>query len=108
MSGIIGAIALNLIDRFIAKKLKSINESQQFAKRNELLATTSTLVEVAKVKTDKTKETAFTNMAERHREAADVARGVVEQINENESRSKEIKASNAKSLDDINNMLNNL
>ena len=37
VSGIIGAIALNLIDRLLAKKVKSENQLRQIKKGNEIL-----------------------------------------------------------------------
>ena len=44
VSGLIGALALNLIDRMISKKLKSINEKQQIDKRNDIIATQEKLI----------------------------------------------------------------
>ncbi|MEC5395509.1 AI-2E family transporter [Bergeyella sp. RCAD1439] len=46
-SGIIGAIALNLIDKMIAKKQRSILTSSQIDKGNEILATQNQLIFVA-------------------------------------------------------------
>lgn len=37
ISGLIGALALNLIDKMIAKKQRSINQSQQISKKNDII-----------------------------------------------------------------------
>lgn len=37
ISGLIGALALNLIDKMIAKKQRSINQSQQINKKNDII-----------------------------------------------------------------------
>lgn len=86
VSGLIGALALNLIDRFISKKLKQINEGQQISKRNEILATQAKLIEVVKVNTESTRKTSFNNIQERHKNASSAIRSSIEQIMANEEQ----------------------
>lgn len=87
VSGLIGALALNLIDRLISKKLKKINEGQQIDKRNEILTTQARLIDVVKEHTASTRNSAFTNIQERHRNACETISSSLEHIRAN---SKEI------------------
>ena len=100
VSGLIGALALNLIDRFISKKLKQINEGQQFSKRNEILATQAKLIEVVKVNTESTRKTSFNNIQERHKNASSAIRSSIEQIMANEEQINTPLAENAVIVDD--------
>lgn len=84
VSGLIGALALNLIDRLISKKLKQINEGQQISKRNEILETQAKLIEVVKVNTESTRNASFNNIQKRHKNASDAIRSSIEQIMSNE------------------------
>lgn len=100
VSGLIGALALNLIDRFISKKLKQINEGQQISKRNEILATQAKLIEVVKVNTESTRKTSFNNIQERHKNASSAIRSSIEQIMANEEQINIPLAENAVIVDD--------
>lgn len=100
VSGLIGALALNLIDRFISKKLKQINEGQQISIRNEILATQVKLIEVVKVNTESTRNTSFNNIQERHKNASGAIRSSIEQIMANEEQINTPIAENAVIVDD--------
>lgn len=100
VSGLIGALALNLIDRFISKKLKQINEGQKISKRNEILATQAKLIEVVKVNTESTRKTSFNNIQERHKNASSAIRSSIEQIMANEEQINTPLAENAVIVDD--------
>lgn len=80
VSGLIGALALNLIDRLISKKLKKINEGQQIAKRNEILHTQSQLIEVVKENVEMTRDSSLSNIQSRHKGASESIRSSLEQI----------------------------
>lgn len=67
VSGLIGALALNLIDRLIAKRLKQENAVKQLDKKNVILQTQEQLIEVIKNKVDNTKVHVAKNIVERHR-----------------------------------------
>ena len=93
VSGIIGAIALNFIDKAIAKKRKQENMAQQIAKRNEILTTQNQLIETKESNVSKTATNTFDNIRERHDKAAksmydsittilDNTRLINEQVNE--------------------------
>lgn len=83
VSGIIGALALNLIDRAIAKKLKDINRGEQIEKKKEIINTQGQLVEVAKVRVDYTKADTYSSIKERHAEAADMMNDAILTIKNN-------------------------
>ncbi|WP_315548595.1 cation diffusion facilitator family transporter [Prevotella koreensis] len=83
VSGLIGALALNMIDRLIAKKLKRINDAQQNDKRNDILTTQDKLISVVGKKTEFARETAFTNIQDRHLEATKTIHSSIEHILQN-------------------------
>ncbi len=83
VSGLFGALALNLIDRLIAKKLKRINTQQQIEKKNEILATQSQLNQVAAKKVEKTRNETITSIQDRHAEAADIMKESISKIMSN-------------------------
>lgn len=100
VSGLIGALALNLIDRLISKKLKKINEGLQIAKRNDILETQAKLVEVVKVNTESIRNTSFNNIQERHKNASEAIRSSIEQIMANQEQINTPITENAVIIDD--------
>ncbi|USK72247.1 cation diffusion facilitator family transporter [Peribacillus asahii] len=70
-AGIIGAIAINLIDKAVEKKQINHNVSKQIEKGNEILSTQSQLIAVSSEKLTNTKGTVFGSIAERHAKAKD-------------------------------------
>ena len=97
ISGIIGALALNIIDRKIANKQKKLNLSQQHDQRNEILKTQETLLAVSGVQLNKLKANTAQEIVERHTEAADKA-------HESEETHKQTR----ESLNEVFDILNNL
>lgn len=83
VSGLIGALALNLIDKLIAKKLKKINTQQQIEKKNEILATQGQLNKVVEKKVEKTRNDTISSIKERHAEAADIMKDSISKIMSN-------------------------
>ena len=83
VSGLIGALALNLIDRMISMKLKRINENQQIDKRNDIIATQDKLIKVVEAKVEVTKEETANNIKERHENAAESIKSSIERIKKN-------------------------
>lgn len=65
-SGIIGAIALNLIDRMIANKKRSLLTEAKISKSNEVLAVQDQLIHVVSENLQITKGQLFVNADERH------------------------------------------
>ncbi|WP_339259808.1 cation diffusion facilitator family transporter [Lysinibacillus sp. FSL K6-3209] len=88
-AGIIGAIAINLIDKAVEKKQINYNVSKQIEKGNEILNTQSQLIAVSSEKLSNTKETVSNSITERHAKARDEVNESLDLIfNEDVSNSK--------------------
>lgn len=122
VSGLIGALALNLIDRVIAKKLKRLNLQQQISKKNEIIKTQGKLIEVTGKRVENTRTNTFTNINSRHTEAAGILRTSIQNIINNSEEidtplfedaeiienSSEIISENNDELNDLYNDLNSM
>lgn len=97
VSGLVGALALNIIDRLISKKLKKINEVQQIDKRNDIIATQDKLIIVKEHKLEKTIETVSSNIKNRHKVASESIRHSLKRIMRN---NEEISVENAEIIED--------
>lgn len=71
VSGLIGALALNLIDRVVAKKMKTLNTQQQINKKGEIIQTQDKLINVVGQKVENTRATTYTDIKERHQAATE-------------------------------------
>ena len=80
VSGLIGALALNLIDRLIAKKLKKINLQEQIEKKSDIIKAQGQLIEVTGKRVEKTRTETISNITQRHTEAAEVMKSAVQEI----------------------------
>ncbi len=83
VAGIIGAIAINIIEKQIEKSMKRDNVDAQIEKGNEILRTQHQLQAVNEVKLDHTKGTTAQNIHDRHVAAANVMADSVENIRNN-------------------------
>lgn len=83
VAGIIGAIAINIIEKQIEKSMKRDNVDAQIEKGNEILRTQHQLQAVNEVKLDHTKGTTEQNIHDRHVAAANVMADSVENIRKN-------------------------
>lgn len=77
ISGIIGALALDFIDRMVAKKLKEENAIKTFDTRNMILTTQTLAIQVATVNTAEVKNTTAMSIIDRHNEAGNIAREII-------------------------------
>lgn len=77
ISGIIGALALDFIDRIVAKKIKEENTIKTFDTRNVILATQTLAIQVATVNTAEVKNTTAMSIIDRHNEAGNIAREII-------------------------------
>ena len=100
VSGLIGALALNLIDRLISNKLKKINEAQQIDKRNDILVTQDKLIRVVEQKVEKTRDTSFSDIQNRHKNASESMRSSVEHILQNSEEIDMTLTENAEVIED--------
>ena len=80
VSGIIGAIAINLIDKLIAKQQKAENTANQVNKGNEILNTQNVIIAVNEKRVAHIKSDVHTSIKERHYEAANAMMETVENI----------------------------
>ena len=115
ISGLIGALALNLIDKMIAKKQQSINLSQQINKKNDIINSQEQILVVTAAQAANAKKDTAQNVMNRHQEASDIiekSTSSVEEnlnaVNDNEKKTKEIQTRNTSALDEIDDILNNL
>lgn len=68
VSGLVGAITINLIDKLIAKKQKSDNLDAQIDKKTDILAVQEELINVKEQKLRETQRQTVMGIVERHRE----------------------------------------
>lgn len=100
VSGIIGALALNLIDRAISKKLKAINLEEQIEKKRKILETQGKLIEVTKTRVDNTRLNISSKINERHAETADMMKDAFQSIQDNSRAIETPLCENAEVIDD--------
>lgn len=98
VSGVIGAIVLRWIDKFIANKLKNENIKQQISQQNEIRESQEKLIVVKEVQLDNTKETVARSIVERHNEAKEI---VQEKMNNILNRSNYINTPKDKNVIDV-------
>ena len=115
ISGLIGALALNLIDKMIAKKQRSINQSQQINKKNDIIKSQEQILVVTAAQAANDKKDTAQNVMNRHQEANDIIEKSTSSVdenlnavNDNEKKSEEIQTRNTSALDEIDDILNNL
>lgn len=70
LSGVVGAIVINKLEGFIAKKESEENLNQQIKKKGEIIKTQSELIGVSTKKLLKAKENVFDGIADTHKKAA--------------------------------------
>ena len=98
--GLIGALALNKIDRLIAKKLKSVNTQQQIGIKNEILATQSQLNSVVTKKVEKTRNESLVSIKTRHVEAVNILEASTNKIMGNSEEIEKSKIEDAEIIDE--------
>lgn len=108
VSGLIGALALNIIDRFISKRLKKENDKQQLDKKNEIIQTQEKLTIVTENRVADNKAQVVTNIARRHYEEGEHFKDVISRIEKNNAESDELHNATVNVNMDINNLLDNL
>lgn len=83
VSGLIGALALNLIDKWIAKKQRKIQTRNIIVKNNEVLDLQAKKIAVSGAILQKTKIDEANAIVSRHQEAASVAKAKMDEIKDN-------------------------
>ena len=109
VSGIIGAIALNLINKAIANKQKTLNKEQQFDKKNQILTLQNKAIAVTGNKLEQTKEQFVSNTKQRHEEAeGNIRRSLQNTIDNVKSSISTSSVENKKKFDKLSDDLDNL
>lgn len=113
VAGIIGAVALNIINKLIEKQEKKNNAIQQFNKKNEILAKQQLAIHVSEVQLQNTKEKTTETITERHQEAAQTIREASQNVIDNFKKTQRdeivvAEDNNKKEFDDLFNALDNL
>ena len=83
VAGIIGALALNLLNSMIEKKQKALLEADMIDKQNEIIKTQETIIVNEMNRTESIKNAVSTNVSSRHKEAGKIIKGSVEKIKSN-------------------------
>ena len=86
VASIIGGIAINVINYFIKKKLRSMVVDQKIDKGNEILKKQNELIGIETQRTSIQKERVAKNIMERHQQAAQVQKESIEIIFENSQK----------------------
>lgn len=82
VSGLVGAIVINLIDKFIAKRQQMDAQTALIEKGNLVITTQNKIQIVNEVLLQRDKETAKTNISERHQAASSIMKNAYENIME--------------------------
>lgn len=90
ISGIIGALAIELINRFIAEKLKQNNVQQTIDQGNEILKIQSEIENIHIKNLEKKKKQSINSIQERHAEASESMRKSLEIIYNNPNKSNDV------------------
>lgn len=104
VAGIIGAIAINIIEKQMEKSMKRDNVNAQIEKGNEVLRTQHQLQVVNEAKLDHTKSTAAQNIHDRHVAAANMMTDSIENIRKNCATDESVD----EAFDDIDKMFDEL
>lgn len=108
ISGIIGALALRELDKAIANKQKKDNEAKQIEAGNKIIGTQVNIIKVGIIETAVAKTQTATNISERHQDYESNMGNMLTLFNDNSAKSDDIHDDNKKSLDEIDDLLNNL
>ena len=108
VSGIIGALVLNRIDRMIADKQKQLNLAHQGDKRSEILATSDKLVVASYGSTQQKKTAAALALEQRHQEAGDRMKGVSQEVSDSLKAVQETVEQNELILQNVDDLLSQI
>lgn len=113
VSGIIGAIVLNFIDKFIANKLKSNIVEKQIDSSNKILKQQKQLEVVSKMRNEQVKSKIVVSIKDRHEKAAEAMKDIIERMtdykpNYKETDAKDVISDNEKDFDDMDKVLKSL
>lgn len=108
VSGLIGALALNVIDKYIANRLKKENDNKQFEKKNEIIHTQEQLIMVTAANTVSQKMQMASNISNRHSEAAEHYNEIKQSVQNKSVESNKLHDSTVNTNSDITNLLDDM
>ena len=108
VSGLIGALALNVIDKYIANRLKKENDNKQFEKKNEIIHTQEQLIMVTAANTVSQKKQMASNISNRHSEAAEHYNEIKQSVQNKSVESNKLHDSTVNTNSDITNLLDDM
>lgn len=108
VSGLIGALALNMIDRLISNKLKKESDMHLLDKKNEIILSQEKLIAVTEAHSYNKKIETANQIARRHAESGEYFKGKMQVVHNNSSSSEEFHSSTANANNDISELLDNL
>ncbi len=104
VAGIIGAIAINMIDKAITNKKLAENRSAKFQKGNEILVTQVQLRSVKEAQVENTKMQFADSVSQRHAEASAIINNAVQNIlSDNKTTDEDITIDQVETFDEIEN-----
>lgn len=108
ISGLVGAIALNLIDKWIAKKQRTIQTGEIIKTQDDVLRIQSEIINISEIQTEQAKRLTAIDICSRHQQASEIALTKIDEIDchrkeiEDTSYIRDITLSmNGAALDDI-------
>lgn len=107
-AGIIGAIALNLIDKAIANKTKRMNIGERLEIENKILETQTKLVKVVQIKEQLSEDRAITSIQRRHEQFGEAVEETAHQMKDSVDNINSIHEKNNNDFDNLQDLLNNI
>ena len=108
VSGLIGALALNLIDRLVVRQQKKMNQNQQFNQQNKIIHTQEKLLVVNDIQLERKTMEVAQGIINRHMEAVSSTQKINEAIDKNTEKTKAAHQQNQEALNDIEDLLNSI
>lgn len=108
ISGIIGAIALNLIDKAIANKKKRINIGNRLEKADQILDTQRLLVNVEHAKEEKAEVKAENSIKARRQQFGEAVKDSAHDMKESVESINKMHEENQNDFDNLQSLLNNM
>ena len=108
VAGVIGAIALTLIDKVIAKRQKSEAIVKEINKGNKVLNIQNKLIAINEAELEYTKENAIKSISDNHKKAAKIIKETIDNISIENRTNEVVNSGNEARLDNIINNLKKL
>lgn len=101
VAGIVGAIAISLINKVITKQQKSQLAKQEIKKGNAILSTQNDLIALKENELEYTRRNIYTSLATRHNNASKIIKEVLENISSEDVKSKIVSSDNEDKFDEM-------